>query len=58
MSHSSAPTHLAFCLFKQAHEALLGREDGVAGSQAAHVIVDSIQLSPLQKKKKHNQAQS
>lgn len=46
---SCSKTHLAFRLFEQTHEALLGREDGVAGSQTAHVIVDGIQLSPLQK---------
>lgn len=45
----SSKTHLAFCLLKQTHEALLGSEDGVAGSQAAHVVVHSIQLPPLQK---------
>lgn len=45
----SSKAHLAFCLLKQTHEALLGSEDGVAGSQAAHVVVHSIQLPPLQK---------
>lgn len=45
---ASSKAHLAFCLLKQTHEALLGSEDGVAGSQAAHVVVHSVQLPPLQ----------
>ena len=38
---------LASGLLKQAHQALLGCEDGVGHSQAAHVVIHSVQLPLL-----------